>query len=611
MGTLPPAALIWLLVSPFVCTLPNTGNKPRIYVGIPMNWPIKKESTKLNLRALINTWGQRVDILRFYVHEKQLLEYPAKDSGIIEGFEAYIDPIPMERSDRIEERNIWEKMWRGWKLAARKYLNEADWFMKADIDTFLIIDNIRAFLSFLDPKKPHYLGHTLMHEWDKFNLVFNSGIGYILSREVLRRYGQRLNQGMETVGIQEKKYQCYDRGGPLEDPNTAGCLRELGIRPGDTLDKMGRQRFNLFRPRDLLFNMKYIPEDWYWKNKMSIGKKQLGFGCCSNMPLAWHNFKSGKGVFDPEAFEELEYVYGSQNYQSRIKAMELDPPTGNLFQFREDELSFKIDKDGNALLEKHGPDVQIGRWLRDHPETAQCYETGSTCDCKIPELPDGVVHDCGGDVIGHGEKCKGRCGNGYEMIIDSLDIMRKKENKRTQDFFECDGGMLMFPRFYCAKLCVIPESPKGTSFSLSKGSELAHQQTVALRCENSPKTHLLSCLNGRLFGRVSACFGPCVEVKLKLKGSRYTMDQWEYITASVLKGDKFQIIEVEAGGPRDPVGNCPSFGHKKQLLLVTEGPLDSRGQRLVQPLSCGNQEITIIAKERANEVNCPEEFFDT
>eukprot|EP00466_Bigelowiella_natans_P013416 jgi/Bigna1/88604/estExt_fgenesh1_pg.C_340149 len=348
--------------------------RPRIYVGVPMNWPITKESTKINLRSLLETWGSHTDVLRFYVHKGQLEKHPASALGI-EGIEKYLEPIDMRRSDRIEERNIWEKSWRGWMTAAQLYLHDAEWFLKADIDSFLIIENLKAYLAYLRHEEAHYLGHTLMHDWEKFNVVFNSGVEFAIAdlfqTFIGDMYGMRLQFGMPVVemGAQSASIGLgrlrilillgvYGKSAFFQ-PNNANKL----LVEGDTLDREGRQRFNLFRPRDLLFDMHYKPDDWYWKNKGSIGKKQMGLGCCSNVPLAWHNFKSGRGLFDKDAFHHLEYVYHTQPYAARLKAIELDPPTGKLFQFNEHELSFQVDSDRNVISDELSSGVRLGQFL--------------------------------------------------------------------------------------------------------------------------------------------------------------------------------------------------------------------------------------------------------
>lgn len=46
-----------------------------------------------------------------------------------------------------------------YKYVYDHHLNDADWFMKADDDTFVIVENLRYFLSDKDPNEPVYHGH--------------------------------------------------------------------------------------------------------------------------------------------------------------------------------------------------------------------------------------------------------------------------------------------------------------------------------------------------------------------------------------------------------------------------------------------------------------------
>lgn len=67
----------------------------------------------------------------------------------------------MERPDGISNgRHIWEKMWRGWKLVGDRFRYEAEWFVKADLDTFVAVENMRAFLSHLNPDDPVRYEHA-------------------------------------------------------------------------------------------------------------------------------------------------------------------------------------------------------------------------------------------------------------------------------------------------------------------------------------------------------------------------------------------------------------------------------------------------------------------
>lgn len=66
------------------------------------------------------------------------------------------------------------------------HLDTAEWFLKADDDTFVVVENLRRLLSRYDTDKPVYLGH-------RFKVFvkqgyMSGGAGYVLSREALRRF---------------------------------------------------------------------------------------------------------------------------------------------------------------------------------------------------------------------------------------------------------------------------------------------------------------------------------------------------------------------------------------------------------------------------------------
>ena len=347
--------------------------KPRLMAVVPISWPPKfNPRIEQHFAAILDTWGSHVDILRFLVSETELRKHPPEQfkwlpKPIRSG--QLILGVPMKRGDDPQSRNIWEKMWRGWKRVAEEYIDKADFFSKVDLDAFYVAENMRVFGAYLDPDQPWYLGHTLFQRWGIQNLVYNSGTTYVLSRETLRRLAIRLRD-MKTVCHKCGGSQCLDRSGAGEDPQTGGCLRDLGILPGDTLDAKGRQRFLPFRPRDHLFDVKYNanPKDWFWRYKGELGRRQEKLNCCSPYPIAFHNYKTEPAVvYDQHALHELEYFFHSAPYQSRIQGV--DPPSGKLFQYDPNALDFQIDQHRNKKGARE--DELIGKWAKTHQKELQ------------------------------------------------------------------------------------------------------------------------------------------------------------------------------------------------------------------------------------------------
>ena len=55
--------------------------------------------------------------------------------------------------------NLWIKTVKSFEYIWEHHRNEADWFMKADDDTWVFVDNLRSLLRGYDEKKPYYLGN--------------------------------------------------------------------------------------------------------------------------------------------------------------------------------------------------------------------------------------------------------------------------------------------------------------------------------------------------------------------------------------------------------------------------------------------------------------------
>jgi len=71
-------------------------------------------------------------------------------------------------------------------VAGTSLLEKYDWFLKIDDDTFFSPNNFRNYAQYYDPLRPWYFGHTLLHLWDDFNIIFNAGACYVLSQGALR-----------------------------------------------------------------------------------------------------------------------------------------------------------------------------------------------------------------------------------------------------------------------------------------------------------------------------------------------------------------------------------------------------------------------------------------
>ena len=113
----------------------------------------------------------------------------------------------------------------------KNHIDDADWFMKADDDTYVILENLRYLLSSHEPTEPVFFGHH-------FKVIvkqgyFSGGGGYVVSKEALKRFGERPND------------KCASDNG-AEDVEWGRCMESLGVKTGDSRDSLGRTRFHCF-----------------------------------------------------------------------------------------------------------------------------------------------------------------------------------------------------------------------------------------------------------------------------------------------------------------------------------------------------------------------------
>lgn len=178
-----------------------------------------------------NTWARRCTKYLFFATF-------GNDSTI--DLPIYYMKIPEGR------QHLTKKTMVAFRFIYKKFINDFDWFLKADDDTYVIVENLQYFLQDKNPNDPVFFGQHFTRPWSgvlKNSLFksgqgyFSGGAGYVISRESLQRLGEK----------GEDPYLCK-QDGLIEDYDFSRCLQNLGVALGKSADSLGRNRFNCFTP---------------------------------------------------------------------------------------------------------------------------------------------------------------------------------------------------------------------------------------------------------------------------------------------------------------------------------------------------------------------------
>lgn len=179
------------------------------------------------------------------------------------------------------------------------HFTDYDWFLKADDDTYVILENLRHFLSYFKSNEPVYLGQNYkLYTKQGYN---SGGAGYVLSKEALNKL---------MFGI---KYKNCPQDGNDEDVDIGKCLDRQGVPIYDTTDTLNRETFHGGTIEDHMVG----PLSDLLKKYPSTPAK-TGRDCCSTNTITFH-YVSPKMMYILDIFLYHLTVYG-RNYSSSQSA---------------------------------------------------------------------------------------------------------------------------------------------------------------------------------------------------------------------------------------------------------------------------------------------------
>jgi len=105
-------------------------------------------------KAVHETWGPRCD-RHFFI-----TEYPQNNNKSEEFEIAKQIPIAPIKNITAGYWHLTQKSTLGFLFAYENYLNDFDWFVKADDDTYLFVEHLKAFLSEQNSSEPVTFGYN-------------------------------------------------------------------------------------------------------------------------------------------------------------------------------------------------------------------------------------------------------------------------------------------------------------------------------------------------------------------------------------------------------------------------------------------------------------------
>lgn len=205
---------------------------PRILCAI---YTISTNRHNIQIKNIIDTWGHRCDGFIAFSNETNIT----------------LGTINLTHVGPETYSNIWNKVRSIWFYIYEYYRNDYDIFHLSGDDTFLVVENLRYFISNIYKENdklsissypyPLYLGELFPIQAKAYNLsnvpngsmFCGGGSGYTINRHTLEKLIQVLPTCLHDISMM-----------PSEDTFIGYCLLQANITPNSTLDRYNQQMYH-------------------------------------------------------------------------------------------------------------------------------------------------------------------------------------------------------------------------------------------------------------------------------------------------------------------------------------------------------------------------------
>ena len=214
----------------------------------------------------------------------------------------------------MSEKDNFARLRQAFKYVYTNHIDEFDWFLKTNDDSFIILENLRHMLFQYETDWPLVIGQRFLKEvllspFRFYNFLTNRSqkdymIGdYVLSK---RAFNRLLEDAFTNPEI------CKNSASD-DDQAVAECLEHINVLKIDGVDEKNRGRFFRNNPESALFPEKLDDYDkWYW-TKLKQGIEN----CCSDKLIALQNFRDTH-LYYLEYFIYKVHTFGRQRLPEHL-----------------------------------------------------------------------------------------------------------------------------------------------------------------------------------------------------------------------------------------------------------------------------------------------------